>query len=417
MKKLKLFSILFILVFACTEQNEVDRSIADQMRTAEFNSEQIGQMFYDRINTNALEDPMKDLGVEERQSFTEKFDKLKAKGTVSAKDVLDEQLSEGHITRAIHQAILQYNDDLYSLVQETSDVMVALRWCLDREEVIKKQADLTDFERARILIHQAILRNYIQATLEKLPDAKERTSARVEGWKSILCYVGCAIDNITAFSSVGAIAGTYGEIIGAGVGLIYTIVGGATACPNCAASPPPCQYATSISSPDVCYMAGGTKTFTAWGYGTTPIQFAWDFYDGANLNVPFFTFATSTDQYTITAGQLGGRTNIAVRVRSNCSGTEKVSQYIWFSITDAGKARPKVLVSELGGNLARYTLGGANNVTNSGWSFIPPYRGSLVAGSYSSTTITIQWVSAQMRIGANVTTSGNCGGPVSATAY
>jgi hypothetical protein len=409
MKKLKVLFIVSFFVFACAPNDENITPSIQMKKSAVWNAEQIGELIYERITFNALEDPLQDVSEEERQSISEAFDRLKGKGSVNAKVVLDEQLEDGKITLAIHDGILKYNEDIMSLLDQISDVNEVDRWCLDREAAVKDRDDLTDVELEQILTHHAIIRNYVKAEIRKFVEPRD---ARINGWKSIFCYIGCGINNITSFSSAGSLFGQYGAIAGAATGLVYTIA----ASESCGCSEPPaCQQATSVSSPDVCYSAAQGKSFQAFGYGTTPAYFLWQFFEQGNYATPFHALSTTIDQYTLTNAQMGGRVSFVLRVVSYCNGTERFSPFLPFNINDAGRPRPRVTVTEMGGNQARYYVVGSNN-GNPVWSFVPPYRGTLVAGNYNSNTITIQWVSPQLRIGANVTTTSPCG-TATANAY
>ncbi len=397
--------IILLLFFACTENNNVVKP-NQSLAIGDASAEQIGKIFYDHVSRHALEDPMAGVSENDRAPLEKEFNRLKARGSIDAKVILDEALTNGKITVAVHDGILKINQDLVPYVQANPDADLFIKWCQDKEGAVRNQEELTDVEKDRILVHLAIVKNYVLYTLQSLPATgpKSNINSRTDSWKSVLCQLGCAVNNISAFSSVGSLAGTYGTVIGAGVGLLYTIVNSA-AC-NCS-SPGSCGAATSISTADVCYSAANGMTFTAWGYGNTPGQFTWDFYR-EDLSNPPVTRATSGDTYTLTNTELNGASKVAVRVTSNCSGTYFYSQYLWFSPTDYGKPRPSVSVLELGGNQAKYTATGTNLSTYT-WQFVPAYRGSLVGGSYSSSTITIQWVSAPLRIGASVTTTSACG--------
>jgi hypothetical protein len=406
--------LFLLLLFSCKDKSETV-SPTETMRNAyspnESTSEYLGQMFYNHISQHALEDPLNILSEPDRLILAAKFDSLKAIGNISHKSVLDHALAKGEISKTARDVLLQYDHDLVEYVQQNPNADQSVKWCLAKEEAIKSRKDLNNAEKSRILNHQAILRYYVKYTLETLPLESSYTGpiARTAGGQTILCYLGCAVSNIGAYSGVGGLAGTAGTWIGAGVGLIITIIN-SEAC-GCG-SPTPCGYATSISSADACYSSSAGKTFTAWGYGATPIQFTWNFHPN-DISYSPLVRATSVDNYKLTHAEWTGTTfpnlnsapKIAARITSNCSGTYFYSQYLWFAHSDAGKPRPIINVYEEGGNRARYVVNGAN-IQSVEFAYVPPYRGTVV--SSTSNSITVQW-EPNMRIGVYVTANSACG--------
>lgn len=389
-----------LLLLGCVDEVQVKTSNPISIRPSDV-SESQGKLFYERLRLHALDDPFRGHSSSTRQILTTEFEKLKSEKEIDYEMVLDQAVTDGRISKIVKDLLLTYNRDILAYAEANPEVDKVTQWCSDRSNIIKSRKDLSDPEKEGLLLHQSLIKHFIKYSLESMPAFSDNKSARaMGGWKDIWCYLGCAVKNISSFSSVGGLAGPTGKLIGAGAGLIYTIIY-PSGC-NCGNSQA-CGYATGVSCPDVCYSASDGLNFSAWGYGQTPSEFLWEFYRDDLSNAP--VRRTSSDEYRLTDAELNGASKVAVRLSTNCAGTYFYSTHYWTSPQDNGKPRPIVTAYEIGNNQVQYILSG-DNIYNYQWSYIPPYRGSVIYQNGS--TIFVQW-QAGLRIGVNVDTSSPCG--------
>lgn len=435
MKNLSCLFVLLVLAFSCrTEINSIELGQPRALGEQTFSNEKWGQFVYQHLKYYAVTvDPLSYVSADLRPTFKSQLDSLRKVKEFNYDLAFDKALASKKINANQSQAVRGFIKNLMDYMANRPDKKSVQDWFDQREKETKEREDLTYVEKDYILVVQSVFRYYLKNKTHDLIDespnlnsgSNNRASAdnlvkSVPGGRAMAdnCNDLCPLNTIASFVGLGsALGGVFGAAVFALGGIAVLI-----ADPNiCSCTTDQCTYVRGISTPDVCYNAGNGLRFKTYGYGNPqPVDLTWYFYRDNLKATPDVIKSSGTsglpyDEMVLTDAEIGGASQIAVKVLSNCNGNYLNSAHFgWYVPSNFGK--PRFMIYNLDGynpntgvigQNSYFGITGANYVPVT-WSVSSMYATVLQNNQYGANFI-VQWHSPAGTATVSASASTPCG--------